>query len=68
LQKAYSRYEENLVEESNFAGGTELFIKTIHTGARAGEIPFSLHYENRGSTSKIHLTRTILSYLRLLGR
>jgi dolichol-phosphate mannosyltransferase len=66
LQQAHRRYNDRLVEETNFAGGTELFIKTVRSGARPGEIPFILDYEKRGADSKINIPKTILGYLKLL--
>jgi dolichol-phosphate mannosyltransferase len=66
LQKAYERYGNSLIQQSNFAGGTELFLKTTRTGARLAEIPFTLHYENRGP-SKINISQTIRAYLKLLA-
>jgi dolichol-phosphate mannosyltransferase len=67
LQRASQRYGERWLKENNFAGGTEAFIKVCRAGGRAGEVPFDLHYEKRGTDSKIHIPRTILSYLKLLG-
>ncbi len=65
LQKAAARYQP-LIEQTGFPGGAELFIKVYRLGARAAEIPFILHYGNRGGDSKIRLVSTILGYLRLL--
>lgn len=66
LQQAFHRYGDALVKETNFAGGTELFIKTVQAGARPGEIPFTLEYGRRGNDSKINIPRTISGYLKLL--
>jgi dolichol-phosphate mannosyltransferase len=66
LQRAAAIWQSRLIELPNFAGGTELFIKVARTGARVGEIPFTLHYENRLGASKINIPRTIEGYLRLL--
>jgi dolichol-phosphate mannosyltransferase len=68
LQNAYSRYGERVIQEANFAGGTELFTKTVRCGGRPAEVPFILDYEKRGTASKINIPRTIASYLRLLIR
>ncbi len=68
LQTAYQRYGDRLIEETNFSGGAELFIKTARSGAKVGEVPFELHYELRGGASKINIPRTIRCYLRLLTR
>jgi len=66
LQRIQARYGDPLITQTGFPGGTELFLKSIKAGARIGEIPFTLHYQNRGSGSKIHLRATILGYLRLI--
>jgi dolichol-phosphate mannosyltransferase len=66
LQEAYRRHGDRLVELRHFAGGTELFVKVVQCGVRAGEIPFDLHYERRGTDTKIHIPRTIQGYLKLL--
>ncbi len=66
LQNVYRRYQDRLIEQTNFAGGAELFIKTIRSGAKAGEIPFALHYERRGADSKIRIWNTIRGYLDVL--
>jgi dolichol-phosphate mannosyltransferase len=67
LQRAHQQFGDHWLQETNFAGGTEAFIKVLRAGGRAGEVPFDLHYEKRGLESKIHIPRTILSYLKLLG-
>jgi dolichol-phosphate mannosyltransferase len=68
LRQALQAYPDRLIEESGFAGGTELFLKLAQLGARTTEIPFDLHYENRDGGSKINIRRTIGCYLRLIGR
>jgi len=67
LQRVHARYSENLITDFGFPGGTELFLKAGSAGARCGEIPFHLHYENRGLESKIRFFQTIARYLRLLS-
>jgi dolichol-phosphate mannosyltransferase len=68
LQKLYGRCGEALIVENGFAGGTELFLRALKTGAVAAEIPFNLHYERRGADSKIRIGPTIAGYLALLRR
>jgi len=68
LQAAFGRYGDRLIEETGFAGGTELLLKVCAGGARTAEVPFDLHYENRGADSKIHIRRTIQGYLSVLRR
>jgi len=68
LQKVSEQFGYPVIKEGRFPGGTELFLKTLATGARAAEVPFELHYENRGGGSKIRIGQTIVGYLRLLHR
>jgi len=68
LQRALARWADRLIEETGFAGGTELLMKACGPGARTTEVPFELHYENRGNDSKINIPRTVSAYVRLLGR
>jgi len=67
LQRVLTLYP-TLIDETGFAGGTELLLRMARAGARTAEIPFDLHYENRGGRSKINIQRTIGCYLRLLTR
>ena len=68
LKRLEQRWENRLIEEAGFAGGTELFLKARALGAKVTEIPFDLHYENRGGESKIRIGRTIATYLTLATR
>jgi dolichol-phosphate mannosyltransferase len=66
LQKARQRFGDSLIQATGFPGGLELFLNVLAAGARDGEVPFTLHYENRGKQSKIRILPTILAYLHLL--
>jgi dolichol-phosphate mannosyltransferase len=66
LQKALDRYGDRFIEQTGFPGGAELFLKVTFLGAQATEVPFVLHYQNRGASSKIRIGQTIRGYLRLL--
>jgi dolichol-phosphate mannosyltransferase len=68
LKTAHQKYRDHLIDEPGFPGGTELFLKIAGLGGKLAEIPFDLHYEQRGSESKIRLFSTIKRYLRLLRR
>jgi len=66
IKKAFNRYGDRLIAYDGFPGGTDLFMKVAKMGARISEIPFILHYENRGEGgSKIHIVRTAIEYLNL---
>jgi dolichol-phosphate mannosyltransferase len=66
LQAAHRKYGNHLIDESGFPGGTEIFLKIAGMDGKLAEVPFDLHYEQRGSGSKIRLFTTILKYLKLL--
>ena len=68
LRKISEQYPKALILENGFPGGTELFLKAVHRGAQAAEVPFDLRYEKRGRASKINFNRTIRGYLTLLWR
>jgi dolichol-phosphate mannosyltransferase len=68
LKRASRRFGATLIEENGFPGGVELFLKVCSVGGRPAEIPFHLHYENRGGASKIRFFQTVVRYLRLLRR
>jgi len=69
LKHLYNQYNQSLIEETGFPGSTELFLKARKVPhVRIAEVPFTLHYENRGSDSKIRIGRTIYAYLRLIKR
>ncbi len=51
----------------DFPGGAEFFLKIAGQKGPLAEVPFDLHYEQRGSDqSKIRLLATIRKYLHLL--
>jgi len=66
LQNTHRRWGEALIRQNGFPGGAELFFKVLLSGGRDGEVPFTLHYENRGSKSKIRIVQTIRAYLQLI--
>jgi dolichol-phosphate mannosyltransferase len=67
MRRVHDNYGEHLLDESGFPGGTEFFLKCANDGGKLAEVPFDLHYENRGSASKIWIVQTVARYLRLLG-
>ena len=66
LRRVQEHYKDRLIVESGFPGGTEIFLKVVGSGGRVSEIPFELHYDQRGKASKIRLLSTIRRYLKLL--
>jgi len=68
LQDAYQKYGDRLIEDTGFPGGLELFLKACRANTKTGEIPFTLHYQNRGSESKMNFLQTVCRYLQLIYR
>ncbi len=66
IQRVLQKYPDHVINDSGFPGGTEFFLKVIGTGGKPAEIPFTLHYEHRGSGSKIRLLSTVWRYLKLI--
>jgi dolichol-phosphate mannosyltransferase len=66
LKRVYQDDPIHLINDPGFPGGTELFLKVAGKRGKLTEIPFDLHYEHRGSGSKIRLLSTIRHYLRLV--
>jgi len=62
------KYQEHLIDETGFPGGVEFFLKVAGLKQPLTEIPFDLHYEQRGDQSKIRLGETIRKYLHLLSK
>lgn len=68
LKETQAAYGDHFIEETGFPGGTELFIKTTALVGGCAEVPFELHYELRGSDSKIRIATTVRRYASLLLR
>jgi Glycosyltransferases involved in cell wall biogenesis len=61
IQKAFDIYGENLVEERGFSCMMEVLFKLYRAGAKFGEIPFELRYDNKKGESKMNIFKTIHS-------
>jgi dolichol-phosphate mannosyltransferase len=70
LRKTYLHWNRRLFEAPGFACTGELMLKMLpHTQPhRVTEIPFELHYEQKGGKSKMPALQTILGTLMLLMR
>jgi dolichol-phosphate mannosyltransferase len=68
IQKAQQLYTDQIILDSGFPGGTEFFLKVVGSGGKAVEIPFVLHYEQRGQGSKIRLLATVWRYIKLVAK
>lgn len=61
IKKAYSVYNDKLVEEKSFACMMELLYKLFLIDARIKEIPFKLRYDYKIGKSKMKILKTIQS-------
>jgi len=58
LQKAKTRFEENLINESGFTCMVELLYKLYCCGAKFAEVPFYLRYDLKAGSSKMKVIKT----------
>jgi dolichol-phosphate mannosyltransferase len=68
LNRAVDHYGERLVEERGFAVMVELLLKLRYCNPVMTEVPMVLHYDRKGSESKLRLWPTIAQYMKLLAR
>ncbi len=68
LRQVSEHYGEQLISETGFSCMADLLLKLRPMKARMGEVPLELHYENRGTGSKMHVLRTIRQTLMLILR
>lgn len=67
LQRVWNAYEDFYVEPG-FACVVELLIRLALLGAKIDEVPMVLEGSRRTGKSKMKIGRTILGYLRVIGR
>lgn len=68
LQRLVSVHKDRLVEHAGFSCMLEVLLKLRAMGARAGEIPYTLRYDQKIGVSKLRLFRTLRMYALVLGR
>jgi dolichol-phosphate mannosyltransferase len=68
LRRAVRHWGQRLIEEEGFACMVELLLKLRHGDPVIVEVPLVLRYDRKQSASKLKLGRTLLQYLKLLGR
>ncbi|WP_303675036.1 glycosyltransferase family 2 protein [Vampirovibrio chlorellavorus] len=68
LQKAFQTYGDRFITEAGFACMAEIIMKLNRVGALFCEVPMILRYDQKVSTSKIKIARTILRSLNLVRR
>lgn len=66
ILRAFEKFGDRFVEEKGFPATGEILLKIRAMGNRMGEIPFSLHYENKHTPSKMPKIKTVISTLRIL--
>ncbi len=68
LRHAFDHYKESFITESGFACMADILIKLHRVGALCCEVPMILRYDQKVSTSKIKIFRTILNSFKLAGK
>lgn len=68
LRRAVRHWGQRLIEEEGFACMVELLLKLRYGNPVIAEVPLVLRYDRKQSASKLKLGRTLLQYLKLLGR
>ena len=63
-----ARKGKPFLSEPGFAATLELLLHARRLTTKIQEVPLRLHYEKKLGTSKMHIIRTILCYLRLIAR
>ncbi len=59
LKKAKDKYGDSLVTMRTFSCMMELLYKLCRSGAKFGEVPFSLYYSDKEGESKMKILRTV---------
>lgn len=59
LEKGYQKFGDALVSMKNFSCMMELLYKLHLCGCRFVEVPFVLHYDEKGGSSKMHVAKTM---------
>lgn len=68
LQRLVDLHKDRLVEHAGFSCMLEVLLKLRAMGARAGEVPYTLRYDQKLGASKLRLFRTLRQYAQVVGR
>ncbi len=68
LIRAHERYGDSLIRERGFVCQAELLIHLARSGARIGEIPLTLRYDQKRGRSKMRVMNTIWRYTVMTAR
>ncbi len=66
LESGFHVYSDKLIEQRGFVCMAELLVKLGALGAKVSEVPLVLRYDLKEGASKMRVTRTIASYLKLV--
>lgn len=68
LERAWAAWGEDLVVQRGFASMVEVLLKLGRLGARAGEVPLQLHYDQKRGASKMPVSDNATRLLKLMWR
>ena len=68
LQRLVDLHRDRLVEHPGFSCMLEVLLKLRSMGATAGEVPYTLRYDQKLGASKLRLFRTLRQYALVVGR
>ena len=68
LRQATRKYGNQLISETGFSCMADLLLKLQRLRLKMTEVPLELHYDRRGTGSKMRVARTIRQTLSLLVR
>ena len=68
IEKAVALWGQRLIEQRGFASMVELLLKLGRMGAKAGEIPLQLHYDQKRGLSKMPVSDNATRLLKLMWR
>jgi len=68
LTRAHERYGDSFIRERGFVCQAELLIHLARTGARIGEVPLTLRYDQKRGRSKMRVASTIWRYTAMTAR
>ncbi|MFA5858343.1 MAG: glycosyltransferase [Elusimicrobiota bacterium] len=66
IKKAFMKYGDKLVTETNFAATFELLMKLLEFKPKLVEVPLVLRYDLKPGKSKLRLFKTLGGYVKLL--
>jgi len=66
VRKAYEKFGEKIITKEGFACTDELLINLLNVTNNVSEIPFTLFYNQKGSSSKLQFWKTVKSSLAIL--